>query len=242
MARLELHPTTTRRLRPLLEILEPVHGEGLRACLAWGPWLLNGGAERPATALIVLDDASPASLRRTAPRVGQLRRERLEPLFLAVGEVAAGADAFPLEFLCMQAAYEVVRGEDVLAGLTFPPAALRLQLEEDLRSLLHCFRQEVARDGHQPRRMRQLVAQTSAELERVWHGLLRLRGGDDPAEPEALAATAAEAWRLDPQLLGLLRRIETGQDRPTGPELDAVVDRLGALLAELTALVDALEA
>lgn len=229
-------------LQPLLDALVPVHGDRLRAVIAYGPWLEADQRELARTALVVIDGLTAADLRATAPAVGQLRRTRLEPLFLAAGELALSLDVFPLEFLEMQAGYLVVHGEDLLAGLEFPPTALRLQLEEELRGSAHCLRQEVARHGHRPKAMRLVVARTFAGLARAWRGLLNLAGQDIPTRPEALVEAVALAYRLDPLLLAKLHRIETGALVPPPEALDQVVDELDGLLDQLVHLVDGLSA
>ncbi|MCC7491252.1 MAG: hypothetical protein IT204_02845 [Fimbriimonadaceae bacterium] len=229
-----------QQLQPLLAILEPVHGPRLRAVIAYGPWCLDDDRSLPKQVLVVLDDAASAQLRATAPQVGLLRRQGIEPFFLSQPELARSLDVFPLEFLDMQACYEVVAGDDLLADLTFPPAALRLQIEEELRGGLHRLRQEVGRYGHHPKVMRQVLAQSFSALHRVWRALLRLRDAEMPAAVEALLQQVAAVWELDPQLLGKLHRLELGQWRPEPTAVETLVDDYDRLLERLIDRVDTL--
>ncbi len=233
----------TERLQPLLDILTAAHGDRLRAVLAYGPWILDAARARGAlTVLVVLEDASAARLRETSPQVNVLRRKGFEPLFFAAGELARSLDVFPLELLDMRSCCEVVRGEDPLAGLAFPHEALRLQVEEELRSQWHCFRQDVARYGHMHRPMIKVLTESFAVLPRIWRGLLTLAGAEVPVQPDALLQLAAAQWQLDAQILRKLRGLETATWTPSPPELEQAADEYDALLARLVDLVDGLRA
>lgn len=232
----------TARLAPLLALLEPAHGERLRAVIAYGPWVDGDYGTNAAQVLVVIDDASTARLRPLAARIGQLQRQGIEPLFLATAELTTSLDVFPLEFLDMQASRAVLRGDDLLADLEFPPRALRLQCEEELRSLSHGLRQEVARNGHRPRTMRRWLADSFTALVPLWRGLLQLRGTIIPAQVDALLQETARSYGLDLQILEKLRQLANGAWRPEPAALDQLTDEFDALLGQLIDLIDAIPA
>jgi hypothetical protein len=232
------------RVRPLVEVLRTAHGDGLRSVIAYGDVLADPRlpASEPVSVLVVLADASAGRLCRAAADIHQARRRGLEPLFMASGELAAALDVFPLELLDMQAAYYVIWGEDVLAGVTPPRAPLRLHLERQLRSANHWLRQEAARLGHQPRAMRAALAQSFAGLHGSWRALLVLAGETPPAQTEALLARASEVYGLPTALLDRLRRLELGGWQPDVTELTPLVESYDGLLCRLVEAVDALTA
>lgn len=229
-------------VQPLLNILQRAHGAGLRSVIVYGASDADGRRRgEPLEVLVVLADAAATTLAQTAPEVGQLRRRGLEPLFLAADELSRSLDVFPLEFLDMQADYVVIHGEDVLAPLRFEPAALRAQLEEDLRCAQHWLRQEIARLGHRGRPTRTILAQSFAGLRRVWRGLLAVRGLRPPAGVEAALEELVRLYDLPPEVIRRLRELELGTAQPTGEELRGLVGEYDRLLDRLIDLCDTME-
>ena len=235
-------PAVHQRLGELVALLTRSHGPRLKTVTAYGPWLHEPGDRRAAaTVLVVIDGLDPARLRADAADLTQLRRLGLEPLFLEYQALLHSLDVFPLEFLDMQALYEVAAGEDLLADLNFPPAALRLQVEEELRSQRCGFHQELAREGHRPRSLRKILAQRFGELSRVWRGLLSLAGQTVPAAELPLIHATAAHYGLDSSLLEQLRGVQEGERQPDFEELGRLADAFDRLLVTLTDTVDQLD-
>ncbi len=66
------------------------------------------------------------------------KKWRIVPVFWTERELRNSADVFPLEFLDMKKAYQVIEGKDVISELEIHTGNLRHQLEFELRSkLLH---------------------------------------------------------------------------------------------------------
>lgn len=236
------NPAVAARLSPLTALLSRSHGGRLRTVTAYGEWLHRPDDRRAAaTVLVVIDGLDPARLRADAAEVSQFGRLGLEPLFLEMQAFGHSLDVFPLEFLEMQALYEVVVGDDLLAGLTFPPAALRLQVEEELRSQRCGLHQELAREGHRPKALRRAVAQRFGELHRVWRGMLALAGQPVPAESLPLQEAVAAQYELDRVVLDQLRAVHDGLHVPEFEELGRLADGLDRLLAAVTTAIDALD-
>lgn len=234
--------TVAGRLAPLTAILTASCGPRLRTVTAWGEWLSEPGDRRlPAHALVVIDGLDPAQLRHDAAEVWKLARLGLDPTFFDLPAFRQSFDVFPLEYLAMQAEYEVVAGEDLLAQVTFPPAALRLQIEEELRSLRCGLHQELAREGHRPQVLRRVIAERFVALETVWRGLLNLAGQTAPAAQLPLLAAATQQYELDAGQLDALRGVAEGTLRPEFDELGRLADGLDRLLATLTDRVDVLD-
>jgi len=236
------NPAVADRLKPLTELLSRSHGPRLRTVTGYGEWLHSPADRRlPAHVLVVIDGLDPARLRADAAEVSMFGRLGLDPLFLELRAFGNSLDVFPLEFLEMQALYEVVNGDDLLAGLEFPPASLRLQVEEELRSLRCGLHQELAREGHRPRALRRMIAQRFGELSRVWRGMLSLAGQPVPAESLPLQNAVADQYGLDRLVLDQLRAVHEDVQRPDFEELGRIADTLDRLLATVTAQIDALD-
>jgi len=58
------------------------------------------------------------------------------PLILDRADLEGSLDSFPMEFLQMKSAYQLIRGEDVLSDLVIEPEHLRLQCEREIKGKL----------------------------------------------------------------------------------------------------------
>lgn len=236
-------PGLLQRVQPLLEVLRPAFPGRLVAAVAYGP---DVAAREPARGeavrvLLVLDGLTAGALLPHAQAIGGCVIKGLDPLFIDRSELIDSLDVFPLEFLEMQSSYVVLHGEDVLAPLTFPPAALRLHVEEALRAASHWLRQEAARYGHRSRPLRTTLQQSVGGLYRLARGLLALAGEPAPAAPEALLHAVATKYELDTALLSRLRDCELGAWQPGTAELADLLASYDGLLTSLIAAVDGMD-
>jgi predicted nucleotidyltransferase len=98
--------------------------------------------------LIVVDDPSPAALRRLTKTVSDWHeRGLMPPLIIGRAEWESAADTFPVELTDMKLAHRVLRGDDPVAGVDVDPRDLRRALEADLRGRLVRLRQAWVRFG-----------------------------------------------------------------------------------------------
>lgn len=238
MSAVEAPSAVAARAAGLLDVLRRHHADLLVSVTAYGQGLDGLAGRQALEVLVVLQQCRARTLMRSAGEIGQLGRQGVEPLFMSAELLPASLDVFPLELLHMRSHYAVLAGDDVLAGLEFEPGPLRLQIEEEARSIQSAFRQEIARHGHQPRAMVTAIAQTSAALVRVWRGLVHLRGADAPADVGALLRSVCETCEFDLGVLERSRAIELGAAAPTPPELWDRVAELDDFLRTLAAAVD----
>ena len=124
--------------------LREIHGSALRAVLLTGEAASAGYRPRrsPLSTLVVLDEVTPAALRRTRPRLRRWSRRRIPtPLFMDPTYIASALDVFPLEFLELGDHHELLLGEsDPLADLEIDRVHLRLEVEEQMRGkMLHLW-------------------------------------------------------------------------------------------------------
>ncbi|MBK7596799.1 MAG: nucleotidyltransferase domain-containing protein [Gemmatimonadetes bacterium] len=98
--------------------------------------------------LLVMDDASPAGLRRLAGAVSEWHRAgHTAPLIIGREEWQRSVDVFPIEMTDMQLAYRLLHGTDPLADVRVAPSDLRRALESELRGKLVRLRQAYVRFG-----------------------------------------------------------------------------------------------
>ncbi len=127
------------------EYVGPKESVVLYGSAARGDWLAD---RSDVNVLIVVDDPSPASLRRLAKPVADWHERGLvPPLIIGRAEWESAADTFPIELTDMKLAHRVLRGDDPVSGVAVDPADLRRALEADLRGRLVRLRQAYVRYG-----------------------------------------------------------------------------------------------
>lgn len=96
--------------------------------------------------LLLVDDASPAALKRLNPAVTEWHsRGFTPPLIMSRAEWQQSTDVFPIEITDMQITHKVLSGEDPVTGLVINPADLREAIEKELRGKLIRLRQAYVR-------------------------------------------------------------------------------------------------
>lgn len=149
--------------------------------------------------LLVLADASPASLARLTPAVRAWHDAGFTaPLLVAHEEWARSADVFPVEITDMRLAYRVRRGEDPVAELQVKDADLRRAVEASLRGKLIRLRQAYARFGESMPTLGGFAMATVSELLVLLRCIAVLKGRDPGTDARAtVAALAPELGPLE---------------------------------------------
>ncbi len=145
------------------------------------------------------------------------------PLFLTRGYIESSLDAFPLEFFNIQAAYQVIYGEDILRELGIKKDDLRLQCERELKAKLLLLRKSFLQAHGQTRQLKELINQSLPAFISIFKALLYLKGEGIPEKHEALIPATAENFRLDGALIRTLWQIKRGEKKPGKGEIKEIV-------------------
>jgi hypothetical protein len=98
--------------------------------------------------LLLVDDTTPAALRRLTPAVTEWHsRGFAPPLIMGRTEWERSADVFPIEITDMQLSHRLLCGADPVTGVVIAPADLREAVEKELRGKLVRLRQAYVRFG-----------------------------------------------------------------------------------------------
>jgi hypothetical protein len=163
--------------------------------------------------MLIVDDLSPRALAALSAPFATWRKSGYEPpLVIGRSEWQRASDVFPIEISDMRCGYEVLRGEDPVAGLTVVPADLRHALERELRGKLLRLRQGYVAGAGDSERLGSLAARSSSTVTVLLRGLLVLLGRAVPREPIELAAAAAAAMGIEgePFLNVIRHRADSG--------------------------------
>lgn len=188
---------TTRdtALAELLATLDQDAPDGLSVVLygsaARGDW---DAARSDLNLLLVLEDASPASLQRLMPAVRRWHEAGFTaPLIIGRDEWVRAADVFPVEITDMSLAYQVLRGDDPVVPLSVDPADLRRAVETALRGKLIRLRQAYTRFGEAMPTLGGFAMATASELLVLLRCLAVLKRRDPGHTPVAAITALSDA-------------------------------------------------
>lgn len=160
------------------------------------------------------------------------------PLFLTKDYIESSLDTFPLEFFNIQAAYQVIYGEDILKDLVITKDNLRLQCERELKAKLLLLRESFLQAHGEDRQLRELINQSLPAFISIFKALLYLKGEQVPDKHEAVIPATAENLGLDEALLRTLWKTKKGEQKPGKGELKDIVLRYISEIKALSKRVD----
>jgi hypothetical protein len=194
-----------RVLDPLLAAADRAFPGGYSAVL-YGSAARGDYAEETSdiNLLLVLEDVTPATLRQLGPAFTAWQSASPEPpLVISLGEWNRATDVFPVELTDMLASYRVLRGPDLLAGITVPPADLRRELESELRGKLLRLRQGYTLLAGDADGLGQLAARSAPTALVLGRAMLALLGTPvtPPGDAERVVRGAAAAAGFPPEAM-----------------------------------------
>ena len=191
--------------------------------------------------LVVLDQAGPDFLAKAMPLVANWRRWGLAmPLFVTPGDIADSLDVFPVEFLNMKAHYQLLTGDDPLAGLTFDFGDIRRECEREFRGKLITLRQAFLNTGGRGRDMQELVEKSLGAFYALFRALLFIHQNETPDRNEDVITQLAGhiPFRAEPFLN--LTDVRKGRAKKSPMEMAELLKDYVAAVAELAGLIDCL--
>jgi predicted nucleotidyltransferase len=169
--------------------------------------------------LVTLSDAGMDNLDRALGILAQWRKRKVAtPLFMTRSLILGSLDCYPIEFLNMQRHYIPIYGEDYLRGLSFDRAALRLQLERELKGkLLHLRTGFLETEGREKPLTRLISVSLTAFLS-LFTALLYLKGVAAPRDRRAFIRETATLAGVDGGVFEKCLDIREGSRSPRGAE------------------------
>ncbi|MBM4031667.1 MAG: hypothetical protein FJ291_07760 [Planctomycetes bacterium] len=160
------------------------------------------------------------------------------PLLFTPEQLAASADAFPIELLDIQRCRRLLFGKDPLAGVSVAFENLRLELERELKAKLLALRESYLLAAGKPKRVAELLAASLSSFLVLFRAALRLYQDEVPmAKLDALRALA-DHLGFDPTVFLTVQLLKEGRLKPrevSPPELFA------EYLAAIEGIVEAVD-
>ena len=189
--------------------------------------------------MVVLKPGGIDSIQNVQSIVGRWQKRGIGlPLFLTKEYIQESLDSFPVEFLNMQLAYRVIKGEDVLRNLKIKKADLRLQCERELKGSLLKLRQGFIETGGRAKSLRLLIVQSIVAFSSIFKGLLHLKGKEVPLKKQDALLAGCREFGLDEGLFSVLLSVKKYEAKLTKDKLESNVRRYIKEIEKLSEMVD----
>ena len=175
--------------------------------------------------LVVVKDNSPSGLTAYRKCLSKWQKRNVAtPLFLTEEYIRSSLDTFPIEFLEMKTAYQVIHGEDLLAPLRFEKQDLRRQAERELKGKLLHLRQEFLESRGKLESLTALVSSSLAAFAPVFRALLFISGEEHMVKRADLLQQICTKFDLDFDLFHRLLTISRGETKIPASEMNDLFD------------------
>jgi predicted nucleotidyltransferase len=229
---------------PLCAEFEALYGNDLLSVILYGSCARGEYMPKKSdiNVMLMLSEKGITQLGKALATIEKWRRRAVAtPLLLTRSYIETSLDAFPIEFLNIQAAYRVLRGEDPLKSLVFDPRMLRLQCERELKGKLLQLRERFLETGGSARRIKELIARSLPTFSAIFQAVVVLHGKSVQPGREKLLNTMHQVLGLDAALFADLYAVREDRMRLNTAEAIALMERYIKEVRRLALAVDSLE-
>jgi hypothetical protein len=223
-----------------LQDVQSCFGENLQSVIFYGPAARDEDAPGRFSFhfLVVVRDNTPSALAPCSVFVKKWAKKGIGvPLFLTQEYIRDSLDTFPLEFMEMKSAYQVIFGEDVLGTLTFEACDVRNECEREIKGKLLHLRAEYLLHRGDAKALTDLINRSLSTFRLVFVGALFLKKCPIPEKTAELLKAISREYGLNEEFLDTLHGIAHGGKKP-GQDTDRLFD---LYVEELDKLSNALD-
>ncbi len=192
-----MHPSIQSKVSQFCDKIKELFQDDLQSIILYGSATTEDFIPKQSDLnfLVVLSPEGMKKLSAVQSSIQGWQKQKVSiPLFLTQDYIQASLDVFPIEFLNMQNAYEVIQGDDVLSSLKFKKTDLRLQCERELKGKLLHLRQSFIQTQGKAELLKQLIADSVVTFTSIFAGLLQLKGRDIPKSKNELILAACREF------------------------------------------------
>jgi len=221
--------------------IHSIFGDELRSLILFG----SGATEeyRPERSdlnfIVVLGENAIRNIRHVQSHVARWRADRISlPLFVTEKYIKESLDTFPIEFLNMQTAYQVLEGEDVLKGLKFRKEHIRLQCERELKGNLLKLRQGFIRTRGRSRELKGLISDSIISFVSLFRAILFLKDRQVPSNRQEAVLAVCREFKLDEGLFSILFSIHADAAKIKKSRMAELAERYIEAVEEMTGQIN----
>lgn len=162
-----------------------------------------------------------------------VKKNIVAPLCFSEDHMKTSCDTFPIEFLEIKEKHVCIYGDDPFETLAIDAAHMRLQCEQQAKSLLINLRQSYLEVGLAKKGIEKLILESFRSVLPVFRTVLRLKKEAIPPEKEQLIMQVASLAGLSASVFMMVLRDKNGDEKIGSMQ---AVDFLGTYLSELEKL------
>lgn len=192
--------------------------------------------------LVVLNKEGMDDVWKAYRSTAKWQRKRIAPpLFMTASYIASSSDCFPIEFLNMRFAYQVLFGDNPLKDVKIRNSDLRLQCENEIKGKLLQLRIGQVLAGGNAARLRKLISVSLVTFTSIFRALLTLKNKEVPKKRAEVIAAACDAFGLNSGVFKKLYAIRERKTRPKRKELILLIKAYTAEIDTLSQIVDRMQ-
>ena len=204
----------------LLKGLETAVPEDLVSVVLYGS-AARGEYEKASSdlnVLIVVEELTPTTLEAlSAPIKKWVRGGQPAPRLLSPAIIRESIDVFPIEFLDLRAAHQVLHGSDPLESLDIHVHYLRIQCERELREKMMRLREAYLEVHDNAKKLNRLLTDSYSTFVALFRGCLHLHGDAVPAHHDEVVEMFTSLAELDHSPFDEVARLKHGQSVTKNP-------------------------
>ncbi|MBI4863834.1 MAG: nucleotidyltransferase domain-containing protein [Candidatus Riflebacteria bacterium] len=237
LAKTKLGPKEREAVTGFCDELVTALGDGLEAIVLCGS--AARGDYRPGRSdinlLVVLETIEVASMKKVVAAVVPSRRHTLAPIIASKASLRSSTDVFPMEYLLLKEAYQVLWGEDVLASLDVRREHLRLRCEQEIKDVLRKLRSYYVMSAG--RNLGEVMVRTVGGFLETLRVTISVLDGTLPSRVQVVDV-AARTFGIDGGTLRQVIMLRSMDVPPPPAEAEELYDRYMALVDRVAITID----
>ena len=224
--------------------LKSIYGDNLESIILYGSSARGEYKYKKSDInfLIILKDNTPSELSRYNPIMKKWLKMNVSiPLFLTGEYINKSLDTFPIEFLEMSSAYNVIYGDDVFANIQIKNKDLKHQIERELRGKLLHLRLEFLKTCLNTKKIQDLISKSLFTFIPIFKAILKLVEHESKSKNEGILQRISELINLNYNLFVKLLSISKKELTLKENEIKDIFDKYIEEMDRVVDYVDKLE-
>lgn len=230
------------QLEKLISDLRVAHGDNLASIVLYGSAAIGQQTNRRSdhNLLIALKRITTDDLHAAHDALQDWHKlGQPTPVYFTVEELQDAADVFPIEFLQMEKARQVLFGRDPFELVQIAPANLRHQTEYELRTGLIRLRRLYIPASASAEKLSNLMSDSLASFAALFRAVLILKGEEPPVSKAESVQVTVRMLNLDSAPFERILKLHTDQGSAlTAAEANSV---FGSYMAQIEKVIEAVD-
>ena len=231
------------RLSALTDQLVAALGDSVESIIVYGDVVKGEGfavGHGNVNIAIILKEVTIELLDKATPILREGRDIKLATMIQTVEDLKSSTDVFPIKFLDMQRAHELLHGQDVLAELSISNEHLRLRCEQQLKNLHLRLRSFYIQRSGDAKLLRETLENAIGALVADLATLLELKTGSFQGTPNEVINSASTEFDLPQETMNEILWLRRSDENHSATELKRMYGQLMSAVAKAAQIADTL--